>query len=55
MKANVEKIDVDKLKTVLFDLINLSNVVDNDIVEKIWSQKLVLLIPNTTGLVSKTK
>ena len=33
LKAEVNKIDVDKLKTVPIDLSNLSNVVKNEIVK----------------------
>ena len=35
LKVEVDKIDVDKLKTVPVDLNKLSNVVNNEIVEKI--------------------
>ena len=34
LKTEVDKIDVDKLKTVPVDLAKLSNVVNNDIVKK---------------------
>ena len=34
LKAEVDKIDVDKLKTVPVDLSKLSNVVNNDVVRK---------------------
>ena len=34
LKTEVDKIDVDKLKTVPVDLTKLSNVVNNDIVKK---------------------
>ena len=37
----VDKIDVDKLKTVLVDFSKLSNVVENEIVKKSVSDKLV--------------
>ena len=34
-KAEVDKIDVDKLKTVLVDLNKLRNIVNNDVVKTI--------------------
>ena len=34
LKAEADKIDVHKLKTVLVDLIKLSNVVNNEVVKK---------------------
>ena len=41
LKAEVDKIDIDKLKTVHPDLSKLSNVVDNDVVRKTLYDKLV--------------
>ena len=41
LKAEVDKIDIDKLKTVPPDLSKLSNVVDNDVVRKTLYDKLV--------------
>ena len=41
MKAEVDKIYVDKLKTVPVDLSKLSNVVHNDVVEKTFYDKLL--------------
>ena len=35
LKTEVDKIDVDKLKTVLADLAKLNNVVNNDVVKKL--------------------
>ena len=35
LKTEVNKIDVDKLKTVLVDLAKLNNVVHNDVVKKL--------------------
>ena len=35
LKAEVDKIDVDKLKTVPVDLSKLSNAVNNDVVKKL--------------------
>ena len=36
LKAEIDKIDVDKLKTVPVDLSKLSNVVNNDVVKKLY-------------------
>ena len=36
LKTEVDKIDVDKLKTVSVDLSKLSNVVNNDVVKKLF-------------------
>ena len=49
LKAEVDKIDVDKLK--------LSNVVNNEVVKKTVSDKLVAKVSNidTNGFVLKTK
>ena len=57
LNTEVDKIDVDKLKTVPDDLAKLSNVVDNDVVKKTVYNKLVTKVNNidTTGFVSKTK
>ena len=56
-KTEVDKIDVDKLKTVPVDLSKLSNVVNNDVVRKTVYNKLVTNLNNinTTGFVLKTK
>ena len=54
MKAKVDKLNVNKLKTVTVDLNKLSNVVDNDVVKKTvmnWSSKSVLLILRYQALV----
>ena len=40
IKAEVDKIDIDKLKTVPVDLSELSKVVDNDVVKKTVYDKL---------------
>ena len=55
-KTEVDKIDVDKSKTVPDDLVRLSNVVDN-VVKKTVYYKLVTKVNNidTTGFVLKTK
>ena len=34
LKSNVDKIDVDKLKTVPIDFIKLSNLVKNEVIKK---------------------
>ena len=56
LKVEVDKIDVDKLKTVLVDLGKLSNVVNNDVAKK----TMYVLVPkvnniDTRGFVLKTK
>ena len=57
LKAEVDKIDVDKLKTVPVDLSKLSNVVKNEVVKKTVYDKLVIKVNNidTSELVLKTK
>ena len=56
-KTEVDKIDVDKLKTVPVDLTKLSYVAKNDVVKKTEYDKLVTKVDNidTTGFVLKTK
>ena len=56
LKTEVDKIDLDKLKTVPVDLAKLSNVVKNDVVKKSEYNKLVTKVDNidTTGFVLKT-
>ena len=56
-KTEIDKIDVEKLKTVSVDLSKLSNVVNNDVVKKTVYDKLVTEINNidTTRFVLKTK
>ena len=53
LKAEVDKIDIYKLKTVPVDLSELSNVVNNEVVKKIVCEKLVKKINNivTSGFV----
>ena len=53
MKAKVDKLNVNKLKTVPVDLNKLSNVVDNDVKKTVmnWSSKSVLLILRYQALV----
>ena len=57
LKAEIDDIDVDKLKTVSVDLSKLSNVVNNDVVKKTEYDKLVVKVNNidTSGCVLKTK
>ena len=57
LKAEVDKIDVEKLKTVPVDLSKLSNVVKNEVVNKIVYDKFVIKVNNidTSELVLKTK
>ena len=55
LKTEVDKIDADKLKTVVVDLAKLSNVVKNDVVKKTEYNKLVTKVNNidTTNFVKK--
>ena len=57
LKAEIDKIDFDKLKTILVDLSELSNVVNNEVVKKTVYYKLVTKVNNidTSGFVLKTK
>ena len=41
LKSKVDKLDIDKLKTGLIDIIKLNDVVDNDIVKKTIYYKLI--------------
>ena len=41
LKSKVDKLDIDKLKTGLIDIIKLNDVVDNDIVKKTVYYKLI--------------
>ena len=50
LKAQVDKLDVDKLKTVPTDFVKLSNVADNIVVKKAVSDKLV---PNVNATNTK--
>ena len=56
LKTKVDKLDIDKLKPVPNDLATLSNVVKNDVLKKIFYDKLVAKVDNidTTGFVLKT-
>ena len=57
LKTEVDKIDVDNLKTVPVDLAKLSKVVKNYVVKKTEYNKLVTRVDNidTTDFVKKTK
>ena len=57
LKVEVEKIDVDKLKTVPVNLSKLSNLVKNEVVKKTAYDQLVTKVNNidTSGFVLKTK
>ena len=52
LKLDVDELDIDNLKTVLTDLSRLSNLVDNDVVNKSESDKLVTKVNviHTSGL-----
>ena len=53
LKTEVDKIDVDKLKTVPVDLVKLSNVVNNDVVKKTDYNTKVTSIENQIAGVTK--
>ena len=57
LKAEEDKINVDKLKTVLFYLRKLSNVVNNEFVKKTEYGKLVAKVNNidSSGFFKKKK
>ena len=57
LKTEVDKIDADKLKTVLVDLAKLSNVVENDVIKKTEYDKLVAKVNgiDNTNFASRTK
>ena len=57
LKSEIDKIDVDKLKTVPVDLSKVSNVVNNEVVKKTVYDKLVAKVNaiDTSGFVLKTK
>ena len=55
LKSEVDKIDIDKLKTTLADLAKLSNVVKNDVVKKTDCNTKVTSIENQiTGVTKNT-
>ena len=55
LKTEVDKIDVDKLKTTPTDLAKLSNVVKNDVVKKTDDNAKVTSIESQIAGVSKNK
>ena len=57
LKAEVDKLDIDKLVPVLVDLSKLSNVVKSEVVKKTVYDKLVAKVNNidTSEFVLKTK
>ena len=57
LKTEVDKIDVDRLKTVPVDLAKLSNGVKNDVIQKTEYNKSVTKVDNinTTNFVKKNK
>ena len=57
LKDEVDKIDIEKLKTVPVDLIKLSNVVNNEVAKKTVYDKLVAEVDaiDTSGFVLKAK
>ena len=56
LKAEVDKIDIDKLKTVPVDSSKLSNVVNNEVVKKkTVYNSLSAELNNTSKFVLKTK
>ena len=57
LKTKVDKIDIDKLKTVPVDLAKLSNFVKNDVVKKAEYNKLLTKVDyiDTTDFVKETK
>ena len=57
LKAEINKIDVDRLNTVPVDLSKLSNVINNKVVKKFAYDKLVAKVNkmDTSGFVLKAK
>ena len=57
LKTEVDKLDIDKLAFVPFDLSKLSDIVKNDVVKKIAYDKLIAKVNSfdTSGFVLKTK
>ena len=57
LKTEVDKLDIDKLVPIPADLSKLSNVVKNDVVNKVDCNKLVTKVNNidTSDFVLKTK
>ena len=57
LKTEVDKLDIDKLRSVPIDLAKLSNVIKNDVVKKTEYDKLVNKVNgiDNTNFVSRTK
>ena len=57
LKTEVDKLDIDKIVSVLADLSKLSDAVKNDVVKKVVYDKLVAKVNNidTSTFVLKTK
>ena len=57
LKTEVDKLDIDKIVSVLVDLSKLSDAVKNDVVKKVVYDKLVAKVNNidTSTFVLKTK
>ena len=57
LKAEVEKLDIEKLVLIPVDLSKLTDIVKNDVVKKTEYNKLVTKLDNidTTNFVSRTK
>ena len=54
LKAEIDKIDIDKLKTVPTDLSKLSNVVDNEVVKKSVYDKIYLFLINLCNYIDSS-
>ena len=55
LKAEVDKIDVDKLKTVPVDLAQLTNAVENDLVKKtVYNTKITSIEGQLAGITKTT-
>ena len=55
LKSEVDKIDVDKLKTAPVDLANLANAIENDLVKKtVYNTKVTSIETQIAGLTKNT-
>ena len=55
LKSEVDKIDVDKLKTVSVDLAKLNNAIENDLVKKtVYNTKVASIETQIAGLTKNT-
>ena len=55
LKSEVDKIDVDKLKTALVDLAKLTNAIENDLVKKtVYNTKVTSIETQIAGLTKNT-